>query len=109
MRRSPAVGRFERNLRRGARFEAAELPPAYARAAVEAARVLQLEVCAVDLLDVKGAARVFEVNSSPSIKEAEAACGVDAAGRIVERAVALARARREAPRPRQAEGARPRP
>jgi ribosomal protein S6--L-glutamate ligase len=111
MRRSPQVGRFARNLRRGARFEAAELPPAYARAAVEAARVLQLEVCAVDLLDVKGGARVFEVNSSPSIKEAEIACGVDAAGRIVERAVALARARRdgERARVRGVERARARP
>ena len=100
MRRSPQVGRFSRDLRRGARFEAAELPPAYARAAVEAARVLQLEVCAVDMLDVKGGARVFEVNSSPSIKEAETACGVDAAGRIVERAVALARAGAEGARAR---------
>ncbi len=52
--------------------------------------MLQLEVCAVDMLDVKGGPRVFEVNSSPSIREAEATCGVDAAGRIVERAVALA-------------------
>jgi ribosomal protein S6--L-glutamate ligase len=30
------------------------------------------------------------VNSSPSIREAETACGVDAAGRIVERAAVLA-------------------
>ncbi len=91
MRRSPPMGRFARNLRRGAQFEAVELPPAYARTAVEAARVLQLEVCAVDMLDVKGGPQVFEVNSSPSIREAEAACGVDAAGRIVERAAALSK------------------
>jgi ribosomal protein S6--L-glutamate ligase len=91
MRRSPAVGRFARNLRRGARFERVELSPSYARAAAQAARVLRLEVCAVDMLDVKGGPRVFEVNSSPSIQEAEIACGVDAAGRIVERAEALAR------------------
>lgn len=100
MRRSLPAGRFARDLRRGSVFEAAELPQAYARAAVEAARVLGLEVCAVDLLDVRGGARVFEVNSSPSIKEAEAACGVDAAGRIVERAVALAQARRDGARTR---------
>jgi len=93
MRRSPLVGRFSRDLRRGAQFEKADLPPAYARAAVAAARVLRLEVCAVDMLDVKGRPRVFEVNSSPSIREAEAACGVDAAARIVERAIALVEAR----------------
>ena len=55
-------------------------------------RVLQARVCAVDMLDVKGVPRVFEVNSSPSIKEAETACGVDAADRIVKRAIALAEA-----------------
>lgn len=94
MRRSPPVGRFARNLRRGAQFEKVDLPPAYARVAAAAARVLRLEVCAVDLLDVRGTPLVFEVNSSPSIREAEAACGVDAAGRIVARAAALAEAGR---------------
>ena len=44
----------------------------------------------MDMLDVKGGPLVFEVNSSPSIREAEAACGVDVAGRIVERALELA-------------------
>jgi ribosomal protein S6--L-glutamate ligase len=90
MRRSPPVGRFSRNLRRGAQFTPAELGPEYVRSAVEAARVLRLEVCAVDMLDVKGVPRVFEVNSSPSIREAESTCGVDAAARIVDRAMALA-------------------
>jgi len=111
LRRSPPVGRFSRSLRRGAQFERAELPPAYGRVAVEAARVLRLEVCAVDMLDVKGRLLVFEVNSSPSIREAEAVCGVDVAARIVDRAVALAaagasRSRRGA-RPAVAPAARP--
>jgi ribosomal protein S6--L-glutamate ligase len=100
MRRSPPVGRFEPNLRHGARFEQVELPPSYARAALKAARVLGLEICAVDMLDVKGVPHVFEVNSSPSIKEAEATCGVDAAGQIVERALQLARGRVVGARPR---------
>jgi ribosomal protein S6--L-glutamate ligase len=90
MRRRAPRGRFSPNLRRGAQFEPVELSPEYARPALEAARVLQLEVCAVDMLDGKGGPRVFEVNSSPSIREAEAACGVDAAGKIVERALSLA-------------------
>lgn len=118
MRRNAPHGRFSRNLRRGAQFEPVELPPAYVKAALRAAAVMQLEVCAVDMLDVKGVPRVFEVNSSPSIKEAETACGVDAAGRIVERAVALAALRRppgrppprpRAPRRAAAEGRPPRP
>jgi ribosomal protein S6--L-glutamate ligase len=99
MRRSPPVGRFSLNLRRGAQFERAELPAAYARVAVAAARVMRLEVCAVDMLDVRGTPLVFEVNSSPSIREAEAACGIDAAARIVDRAVAVAEAGRLRRRP----------
>jgi ribosomal protein S6--L-glutamate ligase len=101
MRRNPPVGRFARNLRRGAQFERAELPPAYERVAAEAARVLRLEVCAVDMLDVKGRPLVFEVNSSPSIREAEAACGVDLAARIVDRAISLAEAAAPARRRRR--------
>jgi ribosomal protein S6--L-glutamate ligase len=62
--------------------------------AVAAARIVGLEVCAVDMLDVKGGPRVFEVNSSPGIREAEEACGCDVAGAIVDRAVALAGGRR---------------
>jgi len=92
LRRRPATGRFSRTLRRGARFEQAVLTEPQSRAAVAAAGVLDLQVCAVDMLDVKGGPLVFEVNGSPSISEAEAACGVDVAGRIVARAVALAEA-----------------
>jgi ribosomal protein S6--L-glutamate ligase len=90
LRRRPRVGRFARTLARGARFDAAELAPRQARAAVDAARVIGLEVCAVDLLDVRGRALVFEVNSSPGIREAEEACGVDVAAAIVARAEELA-------------------
>ena len=91
MRRRAQKGRFSPNLRRGAQFEPVRLPKEHARAAAEAARVLQLEVCAVDLLEVKGEPRVFEVNSCPSVREAEASCGVDVALKIVERAAALSR------------------
>ena len=99
MWRSAPAGRFSRTLRRGAQFERAELPPACAQAAVDAARVLRLEVCAVDMLVVKGRPLVFEVNGSPSIREAEAACACDLAGRIVDRALALAAAREGAAGP----------
>jgi ribosomal protein S6--L-glutamate ligase len=90
LRRQPVRGRFSRSLRRGARFDRAELPSASAAIAVEAARVLGLRFCAVDMLDAGGGPRVFEVNASPSIREAEAACGVDVARLVVESAAALA-------------------
>jgi ribosomal protein S6--L-glutamate ligase len=89
LRRRARPGRLARTLARGANFERAELTPRQARGAVEAARVVGLEVCAVDLLDVKGRPLVFEVNSSPGIREAEEACGVDVAAAIVARAEEL--------------------
>ncbi len=89
LRRRPRVGRLSRNLGQGARFERADLDPEAERAAVAAAAVIGLEVCAVDMLDAPGGARVFEVHSSPGIREAEEACGVDVAGAIVERAAEL--------------------
>jgi ribosomal protein S6--L-glutamate ligase len=96
LRRRPRPGRFARTLARGAKVEACSFPAAYARVAVETARVVGLEVCAVDMLEVKGGPLVFEVNSSPGIREAEEACGVDVAGAIVARAEAMAAAARPA-------------
>jgi len=90
LRRRPRVGRLSRNLGHGARFEGATLDAASEAAAVAAARVVGLEVCAVDMLDAPGGPRVFEVHSSPGIREAEEACGVDLAGAIVERAAEVA-------------------
>jgi ribosomal protein S6--L-glutamate ligase len=93
LRRRARVGRFARTLARGARFEACQLTPEDARVAVETARVVGLEVCAVDMLEVKGGPLVFEVNSSPGLREAEEACGVDVATTIVARAEELGAAR----------------
>jgi ribosomal protein S6--L-glutamate ligase len=107
MRRRPLVGRLARTLRGGAKFEAAELPASFAQVATESARVVGLEVCAVAMLDMKGGPRVFEVNSSPGIREAEEACGVDVAAAVVERALALAEAgRRRGERTRPASSRR---
>ncbi len=89
LRRRPRVGRFARTLAKGAQFEVTELPPGYAKVALDAARIVGLEVCAVDMLDVKGGPRVFEVNSSPGIREAEEACGRDVAATVIERAEQL--------------------
>ncbi len=91
LRRRAATGRFARTLRRGARFDAVALPARHRAIAVEAAAVLGLRVCAVDMLDEKEGPLVFEVNASPSIREVEAACEVDVAARVVACAASLAR------------------
>ncbi len=90
VRRRARVGRLSRTLIRGARLEKIELSEPQRRAAVETARLVGLEVAAVDLLDVRGSPKVFEVNSSPSLTEMEGVTGLDLASKIVERAEQLA-------------------
>ena len=85
-----------RTLLRGARLEKVELTEAMRHAAVEAVRLVGLEVAAVDLLDVKGALKVFEVNSSPALTEMEEATGVDLAGAIIDRAETIVSKRQSA-------------
>lgn len=103
VQRRPRVGRLSATLNRGARLERITLSPAQREAAEGAARLVGLDVAAVDLLDVQGAPKVFEVNSSPALPELEAATGMDLASLIVELAEqrvlqASARPREEAPR-----------
>lgn len=97
-RRLPRVGRLGRTLGAGARFEPARLRPELARLVESSASLVGLEVAAIDLLDTKDGPRVFEVNSSPGIKEIEEATGVDIAAAIVGRAADLATGGRRRPR-----------
>lgn len=91
VRRRPRVGKLTQSLSRGARLERMEMTEAQRRAAVETARLVQLEVAAIDMLDVRGSPKVFEVNASPAIAEMEDATGMDLASRIIERAEAIVR------------------
>lgn len=94
-RRIPRAGRLSRTLARGARFEAVELPTKFEAAAIRAAELVGLDVAAVDLLDDRGNPRVFEVNSSPGLRDLEEATGADVAGAIVELAADRVRQRRK--------------
>jgi ribosomal protein S6--L-glutamate ligase len=94
VQRRARAGRLSYTLIRGARLEPIALTPAMRRIAIEAARLVGLEVCAVDLLDVKGGPKVFELNSSPSLTEMEEATGIDLAGAIIRRAEELVKENR---------------
>ncbi|AKQ67033.1 Ribosomal protein S6 glutaminyl transferase [Myxococcus hansupus] len=89
VRRRPRPGRLAHTLIKGARLEVHELSAAQRATAEKATRLIGLEVAAVDLLDVQGQPKVFEVNSSPALPEMEAATGVDLASLIIARAEAL--------------------
>ena len=93
--RVPRAGRLSRTLSRLARIEPVELTQTLKHAAEAAAQLTELEVCAVDMLELRknGAdhARIFEVNASPSLPEMERATGVDLATAIILRAEVMYR------------------
>ena len=89
--RRPRPGRLLHTLARGASLKAVRVPAALDELAVKAARVVGLEVAAVDLLEAGTGPMVFDVNSSPGLKGLEAATGKDLALPIIGRAEELAR------------------
>lgn len=101
--RVPRAGRLSRTLSRLARIEPVELTESLKNAAEAAAQLTELEVCAVDMLELRkdggGQARIFEVNASPSLPEMEAATGVDLATAIILRAEVMYRELHPAPPP----------
>jgi ribosomal protein S6--L-glutamate ligase len=109
VRRRPRMNRLANTLNRGARFERITLSDAQQRAASEAARLIGLEVAAVDMLDVKGLPKVFEVHSSPGLGGMEKAVGEDLATPVVIRAEQIARERPPALDPPQSGRVRPTP
>jgi ribosomal protein S6--L-glutamate ligase len=97
MRRQAKPGEFRSNIHRGAEGLAIELPPAYAEAAVRAAKVIGLEVAGVDMLESATGPKIMEVNSSPGFEGLERATGRDIAGEIVRHSLLLAERKRKAP------------
>jgi ribosomal protein S6--L-glutamate ligase len=94
MRRTAKKGEFRSNLHRGGNGVRAELPQEYARAALDAARIMGLGMAGVDLLESRDGPRVIEVNSSPGLRGVERATGVDVAQRIIAHAERLVQRRR---------------
>lgn len=93
--RRPRPGRLLHTLARGAQLKAVQVPAEFDRLAVQAARVIGLDVAAVDLLEASRGPMVFDVNSSPGLKGLEHATGRDLAMPIVGRAEEVARSSEE--------------
>ncbi|MBI5516963.1 MAG: 30S ribosomal protein S6--L-glutamate ligase [Deltaproteobacteria bacterium] len=96
MRRRAQRGEFRSNLHRGGEPEPVPLDaldPRYARAAIEATRVMGLEVAGVDLLETRSGPKILEINSSPGLEGIERATGVDVAVAIVRHAERFLRKR----------------
>jgi ribosomal protein S6--L-glutamate ligase len=83
MRRQARRGEFRSNLHRGGVGLEAHLDLRYMRAAVEAAKVMGLEVAGVDMLESRIGPKILEINSSPGLEGIEKATGRDVAGAII--------------------------
>ncbi len=106
VRRRTRPGKLARTLGRGARFAEVALGREQVALAVESARIIGLQVAAVDMIEAGGKTRVFEVNASPALESLEAATGRDLAGPIIELAEREVAARAAARGTRAAGGRR---
>lgn len=84
MQRQAPEGEFRSNIHRGGTATLVKLTPAERRTAVNAAKLMGLNVCGVDLLRSERGPLVMEVNSSPGLKGIESATEKDVAGLIIE-------------------------
>jgi ribosomal protein S6--L-glutamate ligase len=83
MKRQGAEGEFRSNLHRGGSATLVKISPEERKTAVDAARIMGLNVAGVDLLRSSRGPLVMEVNSSPGLEGIEQATGKDIAGMIV--------------------------
>lgn len=83
MKRQGAEGEFRSNLHRGGSATLVKLTPDERRTAIEAAKVMGLNMCGVDILRSDHGPLVMEVNSSPGLEGIEKATGKDVADMII--------------------------
>lgn len=84
MKRQGAEGEFRSNLHRGGSAVLVKLTPKERATAVQAAGIMGLNVCGVDLLRSSRGPVVMEVNSSPGLEGIEAATKKDVASMIFQ-------------------------
>ncbi|RYV01339.1 30S ribosomal protein S6--L-glutamate ligase [Shewanella sp. OPT22] len=84
MKRQGAEGEFRSNLHRGGAAEVIKLTKDERETALNAAKVMGLNFCGVDLLRSHQGPMVMEVNSSPGLEGIEKATGIDVAGKVLE-------------------------
>jgi len=84
MKRQAQEGEFRSNLHRGGSATLVKLTPEERATAVNAAKIMGLNVAGVDLLRSERGPLVMEVNSSPGLEGIERASKKDVAGLIIE-------------------------
>jgi ribosomal protein S6--L-glutamate ligase len=84
MKRQGAEGEFRSNLHRGGSAEIVKSSKLERETAVNAAKVMGLNFCGVDLLQSENGPMVMEVNSSPGLEGIETATGKNVAGMVFD-------------------------
>ena len=84
MKRQGPEGEFRSNLHRGGTAELVKLSPEERKTAINAAKIMGLNACGVDILRANRGPVVMEVNSSPGLQGIETATNKDVAGMMVE-------------------------
>lgn len=84
MQRQAKDGEFRSNLHMGGSARVVKLTPAERALAVQAAKVIGLDVAGVDIIRSAHGALVLEVNSSPGLEGIERATNKNVAGAIIE-------------------------
>ena len=83
MMRTAPKGEFRSNIHRGGEGKLIRLPKSFERAAIQASKVLDLQVAGVDLMESSSGPMILEVNSSPGFEGIEKATGLNIAEAIV--------------------------
>jgi len=94
MRRQASIGEFRSNVHRGGTGTVVDLDENYRRVALEATRVMGLQIAGVDMLESQNGPKLVEINSSPGFEGLERATGADIALAIVEYAAGFARSKK---------------
>ncbi|MCR9204922.1 MAG: RimK family alpha-L-glutamate ligase [Halobacteriovoraceae bacterium] len=84
MRRVAQGQEFRSNVHRGGKTEAVELSEEYKEVAIRAARIMNLGICGVDMLEGADGPQIMEINSSPGLEGIENCTGLDVAGYFID-------------------------
>jgi ribosomal protein S6--L-glutamate ligase len=90
MKRAAQTGEFRANIHRGGQGQPTTLQNEYIDAAIRAAKVMELEIAGVDLLQTAAGPVILEVNPSPGFEEIEEVTGIKVAEAMLAFAVEYA-------------------
>lgn len=84
MQREAQEGEFRANIHLGAKAHAVEITDEEYKMAIDATRIMGLDVAGVDMVRSVSGPKILEVNSSPGLEGIEGSTGVDVAAKMIE-------------------------